>query len=455
MLSAEIFKANDIRGRVVGDAREWDVAGALAIGRAYVEVAGLQGASCVLGRDMRTTGADLGAAFIEGVTSSGTDVVDVGLVSTDALWYASGALGLPGVMLTASHNPWTDNGMKFCGAHAVPVEPSFLVDLREGSLAGRGTVAPSPGKVVTRDLLNDYGAYLRSLVVLDGLRPLRVVVDAGNGMAGLTTPVVLGPLGLDISGLFMELDGTFPNHTPNPLIPENLLSAQAAVREQGADLGLVFDGDADRCFVINEHGNVVTPSTITGLIALQELQREPGGSIVVNTITSSGVSEEVKAAGGQVVVSPVGHTHVKARMRDAGAIFGGEHSGHYYFRDFWGADTGMLAALHILSMVGRSSLTMSELAATIRSYAGSGEINSTVSDADAAMARFTDRFGGRGTMDRSDGVTVSGANWWVSVRGSNTEPLLRLNVEAPDADDMAALRDEALSVIREGSDSRE
>ena len=301
-------------------------------------------------------------------------------------------------------------------------------------------------------MLDAYVAHLHHLVDLTGLRRLKVVVDAGNGMAGLTTPAALGSLDLDLVGLYLDLDGTFPNHMPNPLIPENLLDAQAAVREHGADVGLVFDGDADRCFIIDERGEVVSPSIVTAMIATQELAREPGGTIVVNKITSRSVAEAVDAAGGRLVVSRVGHTSVKAHMAEHDAVFGGEHSAHYYFRDFWGADTGMLAGLHVLAMLGRGEASMSELAARYAGWEPSGEINSTVPAVAPVLDRVRAAFAGRGTIDEEDGTTISTDDWWVNVRPSNTEPLLRLNVEARDAATMAALRDEALAVIRGGND---
>jgi phosphomannomutase len=298
------------------------------------------------------------------------------------------------------------------------------------------------------DLLAAYAAHLHALVDLTGMSPLKVVVDAGNGMAGHTTPAVLGPLDVEVIGLFTELDGSFPNHPPNPLEPENLVDACRAVREHGADLALVFDGDADRCFIIDEHGEVVSPSVVTALIAQAELAREPGGVIVVNTITSRVVAEVVAAAGGHLVISAVGHTRMKALMAQHNAIFGGEHSAHYYFREFWGADTGMLAGLHVLALMGRSGRPISELAAELPYYAASGEINSTVIDTVAAKAEVAAAFAGRGTIEWDDGVLITGTDWWVNVRESNTEPLLRLNVEARDDQTVAALRDEVLGIIR-------
>ena len=452
MITPGIFKANDIRGIIGAPGAEWDLDGVRAVGAAFVHVFDLAGAEFVMGRDMRVTGAEVASAFAEGARSQGASVVDAGLTSTDELWYASGTLGLHGVQFTASHNPPEYNGVKFCLPGAAPVSAEALVALRDRALGEPQPTASGAGGYRTVDVLDGYAAHLHALVDLTGLRPLTVVVDAGNGMAGLTTPAVLGPLGFDLVGLHLELDGTFPNHMPNPLIPENLVDAQTAVRGHGADIGLVFDGDADRCFIIDERGEVVSPSVITAMIAAQELAREPGGTIVVNKITSRSVAEAVAAAGGTLVTSRVGHTSVKAHMAAHDAIFGGEHSAHYYFRDFWGADTGMLAGLHMLALLGHGTAPMSELAARFAGWQASGEVNSTVPAVEPVLDRVRAAFAGRGTIDEEDGVTISGEDWWVNVRASNTEPLLRLNVEARDGARMAALRDEALAVIRGGDE---
>ncbi|RXW31827.1 phosphomannomutase/phosphoglucomutase [Propioniciclava flava] len=451
MITQSIFKANDIRGVFGGPHAEWDAEGAAAIGAAYVQVFGLAGREFVMSRDMRVSGPEVAAAFAEGARSQGASVVDAGLASTDELWYASGSLGLPGVQFTASHNPPEYNGIKFCLPGAAPIDPASLTAVRDVAVSGSLTPAAEPGTTREIDILQGYADYLRSLVDLAGLRPLKVVVDAGNGMAGLTTDAVLGPLGLTIVGLYLGLDGRFPHHMPNPLIPENLVDAQVAVREHGADVGLVFDGDADRCFIIDERGEVVPPSVVTSMIAEQELAREPGGTIVINKITSRAVGERVASLGGRLVVSRVGHTSMKAHMAAEGAIFGGEHSAHYYFREFWGADTGMLAGLHVLALLGRAAVPMSQLTERFGGYAASGEINSTVADVTAVLDAVKAGFAGRGIVDDDDGVTVSGADWWVNVRASNTEPLVRLNVEAREKTTMAALRDEALAIIRGGT----
>jgi phosphomannomutase len=378
--------------------------------------------------------------------SRGASVIDIGLASTDGLWFASGHLGIPGVQFTASHNPANYNGIKFCQALAAPITPELMARVKELTYAELAPIAES-GSLRRLDLLDAYAARLHSLVGLDGIRRLKVVVDAGNGMAGFTTPAVLGPLNLELVELFTELDGSFPNHPPNPLEPANLVDAQRAVIEHGADLALVFDGDADRCFIIDERGLVVSPSVITALIARAELAREPGGVIVINTITSRAVAEVVEAAGGTIAVSTVGHTRMKAVMAARNAIFGGEHSAHYYFRDFWGADTGMLAALHVLAMLGRDT-SMSALVSQLPTYAASGEINSTVADPPATMGAVAEALGTSGKVSWNDGLLISAEDWWVSVRESNTEPLLRLNVEAKDDDTVAKLRDTALAIIR-------
>ncbi|HZA71850.1 MAG TPA: phosphomannomutase/phosphoglucomutase [Propionibacteriaceae bacterium] len=450
MITRAIFKANDIRGVTEGPEPQWDTAGAYAIGAALVDTLDLNAAegALVVGRDMRVSGPEMSAAFIDGVLSRGADVVDIGLASTDQLWFASGRLGLPGAMFTASHNPAEYNGLKFCLAEARPITPAQLVEIADRALAGEPVPASARGECTETDLLPAYADHLHSLVDLTGIRRLTVVVDAGNGMAGHTLPAVLGPVDLDLIGLYTDPDGTFPNHQPNPLEPENLLDAQTAVVQHGADLALVFDGDADRCFIIDERGAVVTPSAVTAMIASQELAREPGATIVVNKITSWTVPEVVAAAGGQIVVTKVGHTFVKAAMAERGAIFGGEHSAHYYFRDFWGADTGMLAALHVLAMAGRTDRPLSELAAEFNRYAASGEINTAVADQQSVMDKVAAAFAGRGAQDWLDGLTVAGPDWWVNVRPSNTEPLLRLNVEAREPANMAALRDETLGLIR-------
>jgi phosphomannomutase len=443
-----IVKAYDIRG-VVGEQLDTDVA--RAVGAAFARLVG--GTAVVVGHDMRESSPSLADAFAQGVTSQGLDVVSIGLASTDMLYFASGHLNLPGAMFTASHNPARYNGIKLCRAGAAPVgQDSGLdrirADVEQGVPTSTGV---APGTVTEQDLLGAYADYLRGLVDLSGIRPLKVVVDAGNGMGGHTVPRVLSGLPLDVVPMYFELDGDFPNHEANPLDPKNIVDLQAEVLRTGADIGLAFDGDADRCFVVDERGEPVSPSAITALVAVRELAKEPGGVVIHNLITSHAVPEIVTEHGGKPVRTRVGHSFIKQKMAETDAIFGGEHSAHYYFRDFWRADTGMLAALHVLAALGGQPAPLSELTAAYSRYAASGEINSTVADqadrAAAVRAAFAGRDGVR--TDELDGFTAElpGGSWF-NLRASNTEPLLRLNVEAPDADAVAALRDEVLSIVR-------
>lgn len=446
MIRPEIFKANDIRGVFTGPEVEWDLDGARAVGAAFAVAFELDGAEFVMGRDMRLGGPELARAFAEGAAGQGASAIDIGLASTDELWFASGHLNVPGVQFTASHNPAKYNGVKFCRASAAPITPEQMARITELSFATLPPAATS-GSIRELDLLGAYADRLHSLVDTSDMRRLKVVIDAGNGMAGHTAGAVLSPLNVELIELFTDLDGSFPNHPPNPLEPANLIDAQRAVREHGADIALVFDGDADRCFIIDERGEVVSPSSITALIAQAELAREPGATIVVNTITSRAVAEVVTAAGGTVAVSTVGHTRMKALMAETNAIFGGEHSAHYYFRDFWRADTGMLAALHVLAMLGRAG-SVSALVSELPTYAASGEINTSVSDPRGTMEQVAEVLGDRGEVSWNDGLLINAVDWWVSVRESNTEPLLRLNVEAKDEATVVALRDAALAIIR-------
>ncbi|WP_157250489.1 phosphomannomutase/phosphoglucomutase [Nonomuraea typhae] len=444
---AKIFKAYDVRG-VVPD--ELDEPIAEAVGAAFVEVTGAT--SLVVARDMRTSGLALSAAFVRGATGRGADVIDAGLGSTDLLYYASGSLGLPGAMFTASHNPARYNGLKMCHAGAVPVgSDTGLTAIRDRAaelLAAGVRPGPVSGSVTEKDLLYGYAAHLRGLVDLTAIRPLKVVVDAGNAMGGHTVPAVFDGLPIEVTPLYFELDGTFPNHEANPLEPDNLLDLQRTVLETGADLGLAFDGDADRCWVIDERGRSVSPSAITALVAARELAKHPGAMIIHNLITSHGVPEIVREHGGEPVRTRVGHSFIKAEMARTGAVFGGEHSAHYYFRDFWFADSGMLAALHVLAALGEQARPLSEVVAAFSRYHASGEINSTVADQASALAMVRAAFAGRGSFDELDGLTVTGSGWWFNLRASNTEPLLRLNAEAADEGKMAAIRDEVLAVVR-------
>jgi phosphomannomutase len=469
-----LIKAYDVRG-VVPDQLDADVA--RAIGAAFADVVAVPegAASVVIGHDMRPSGPELVAAFADGVTGRGVDVVLIGLCSTDGLYFASGSLGTPGAMFTASHNPAQYNGIRLCRAGARPVgQDTGLARVRE--LAGEYLAGAVPvvaeadrGTVTERDMLGEYARFLRSLVDLSGIRPLKVVVDAGNGMGGHTVPAVLGTgaglpaLPLDVVPLYFELDGTFPNHEANPLEPANLRDLQAAVVEHGADLGLAFDGDADRCFVVDERGEPVSPSAITALVGLREVAREQAAghatpTVIHNLITSRVVPDLLTAAGARTVRTRVGHSFIKAQMAEHEAVFGGEHSAHYYFRDFFFADTGMLAALHVLAALGGQPHPLSALAEVYQPYVASGEINSRVASVPDARARVVEAYvtrqgAGPVQVDELDGLTVSHwdghPQWWFNLRASNTEPLLRLNVEAADEDIMEKVRDDVLALVRQ------
>ena len=447
-----LVKAYDVRGVVPG---QWDESTAELFGAAFVRVTGAD--AIVTGHDMRPSSPGLARAFARGATAQGADVTEIGLCSTDQLYYASGSLGLAGAMFTASHNPARYNGIKLCRAGAEPVgQDTGLGEIR--ALVERWTDegAPEPaagaGSVTGQDTLAGYAAYLHSLVDLSSIRPLKVVVDAGNGMGGHTVPTVLAGLPLTVVPMYFELDGTFPNHEANPLEPANIVDLQARVRAEGADLGLAFDGDADRCFVVDENGDPVSPSAITALVASRELARQPGATVIHNLITSRAVPEVIREAGGRPVRTRVGHSFIKAEMARTGAVFGGEHSAHYYFRDFWNADTGMLAALHVLAALGAQDGPLSALTSRFERYAASGEINSTVTDQAARTAAVRAAWEHRpdAAADTVDGLTVSGADWWFNLRPSNTEPLLRLNVEARTEALMRTVRDEVLATVREG-----
>ncbi|GHH47893.1 phosphomannomutase/phosphoglucomutase [Streptomyces candidus] len=447
---SQIVKAYDVRG-VVPD--QWDETLAELFGAAFVRVTDAD--AIAVGHDMRPSSPGLSRAFARGAAALGADVTEIGLCSTDQLYYASGALNLPGAMFTASHNPAQYNGIKLCRAGAAPVgQDTGLAEIRalveKWSTTGAPAPAASPGTLTSRDTLQDYAAHLLSLVDLSALRPLKVVVDAGNGMGGHTVPTVFESLPLTLVPMYFELDGTFPNHEANPLDPKNIVDLQARVLAEGADLGLAFDGDADRCFVVDERGRGVSPSAITALVAARELARNGGrGTVIHNLITSWSVPEVVREHGGTPVRTRVGHSFIKAEMAASGAIFGGEHSAHYYFKDFWNADTGMLAALHVLAALGGQEGPLSALVSSYDRYAGSGEINSTVTDQAASTAAVSAFYADRDdvTLDHLDGLTVTAADWWFNLRASNTEPLLRLNVEARDEPTMRQIRDQTLTLL--------
>ncbi len=453
-----VVKAYDVRGR---SPEQLDAALARALGSAFADETGISDGrgKAVIGRDMRASSPEIAGAIADGIRGRGAGVVDIGLASTDLLYCASGVLDLPGVMVTASHNPAGDNGLKMCRAGARPIGLdtglAAMAEVAGPMLETDSTPAGESGEVEQLDFLETYVTTLLELAPVRGRR-LTVAVDAGNGMAGHTVPAVFDGLrasGLDVElvPLYLELDGTFPNHEANPLDHTTLVDLQAAVREHGADIGLAFDGDADRCFVIDETGDVVSPSAIAGLIATRHLAIEPGATILHNVITSRAVPEIVAEHGGTAIRTPVGHSLIKAEMARTGAVFGGEHSGHFYFREFYLADSGMLAALHVMAALaetdGGTGRTASELFAEFLRYASSGEINSRVDDASAVLGRLEETYGEH-ELDHLDGLTVTADDWWFNVRPSNTEPLLRLNVEGADDATMARVRDDVLAVIR-------
>jgi phosphomannomutase len=454
---AAIFKAYDVRGLVP---EELDEAAARAIGRAFThEVAQNAGPTrVVVGHDMRPSSPRLSSAFADGARAAGADVTDIGLASTDELYFASGQLGMAGAMVTASHNPAAYNGIKLCRSGAVAIGlDSGLATIRDRvgnseDLEASSEACSAPqrrGSIRHLDVLPAYADHLRRLAPVTGRR-LKVVVDAANGMAGHTVPAVFAELDVELVSLYFELDGTFPHHEANPLDPANLRDLQAAVISSRADLGLAFDGDADRCFAVDERGAPMSPSTVTGLISARELAREPGAAVVHNLITSRAVPELVRRLGGVPVRTRVGHSFIKAVMAERDAVFGGEHSGHFYFRDFWYADSGLLAALHLLAALAGDARPASQLVAEFHPYVASGEINSAVNRPAEALACLEAAYASRpGTaLDHLDGLTVTASAWWFNVRLSNTEPLLRLNVEADNSATMEAVRDEVLGMIR-------
>ena len=451
---SQIVKAYDVRGTVPD---QWDERTAETLGAAFTQVlnaAGEPGDAVLIAHDMRATGPALAAAFAVGVRAEGRSVIELGLGSTDMLYYASGALSLPGAMFTASHNPAQYNGIKMCRAGAAPVGSDSglrdIADLVAKALTESPAAGSATGHITRKDLLTAYADHLHDLVDLSGIRPLTVVVDAGNGMGGHTVPAVFADGPVTIVPMYFELDGSFPNHEANPLDPKNIVDLQARVLAEGADLGLAFDGDADRCFVVDERGEPVSPSAITALVAARELAKTPGGTVIHNLITSWSVPEVVRENGGTPVRTRVGHSFIKEEMAKTGAIFGGEHSAHYYFKDFWNADTGMLAALHVLAALGGQDGPLSELVSSYDRYSGSGEINSTVADQAARMAAVKASYAGQDgiTLDELDGLTVTAQDWWFNLRASNTEPLLRLNVEARDPMTTKSLTEHVLAMVR-------
>lgn len=445
----DIFKAYDIRG-LVDDELSPDFA--FAVGLAFARFLEIERepSTVIIGEDMRPSSPELAEAFSAGVTSNGTNVIRIGLASTDMLYFAAGSKNLPGAMFTASHNPAAYNGIKLCLSEARPIgKETGLLTIENFVRNGMPIAMRPPGNETHEDLLKAYADHLHKLVSFKGNRPLKIVIDAGNGMAGFTAPAIFERLGAEIIPLYFELDGNFPNHEANPIDPANLRDLQKSVLENKADIGLAFDGDADRCFLVDEKGEAVDPSLLTALIASRELAKSPGATIIHSLISSRTVVEVINELGGVPVRSRVGHSYIKALMAETGAIFGGEHSGHFYFKDFWRADSGALAALHALAALGETEQTISQLLAPYKRYVASGEVNSRVVDADAVIKSIKAKYSGLPDfeIDELDGLTASTTSWWFNVRASNTEPLLRLNVEADTAANMATHRDEILALI--------
>jgi phosphomannomutase len=445
----KIIKAYDIRGLVKNEVTP-DFSFSLGIAFAKFLETEREPATIVVGEDMRLSSAPLADAFSDGATSQGMDVIRIGLASTDMLYFASGKLNLPGVMFTASHNPAKYNGMKLCKSGARPIgQESGLVKIRKLIEEGVPISNRPVGSVRKQDLLNDYVDYLLARFPRNTFkkRKLKVVIDAGNGMAGFTAPAVMQRLNVDLTPMYFELDGDFPNHEANPIELENLKALQKKVKKEKADIGLAFDGDADRCFLIDENGDLVNPSALTCLIAARELKANPGSTIIYNLISSKAVSEVITEKGGNALRSRVGHSYIKTLMAESGAVFGGEHSGHFYFEDFWGADSGMLAALYALAELMATPKSLSTLLEPYIRYVSSGEINSKVKDANKSIQLVKDKYQDNYQIDELDGLTVTAENWWFNLRASNTEPLLRLNVEADTQKQMAEIRDTVLNLI--------
>ena len=445
----KIIKAYDIRG-LVKDEVTPDFSFSLGVAFAKFLEIDREPATIVVGEDMRPSSAPLADAFSDGATSQGMDVIRIGLASTDMLYFASGKLNLPGVMFTASHNPAKYNGMKLCKSGARPIgQESGLAKIRQLIEEGVPMSNRPVGSVRKQELLNDYVDYLLARFPKNTFkkRKLKIVIDAGNGMAGFTAPAVMEQLNVELIPMYFELDGNFPNHEANPIEPENLKALQKKVKKEKADIGLAFDGDADRCFLIDENGDLVNPSALTSLIAVRELKANPGATIIYNLISSKAVAEVISENGGIALRSRVGHSYIKTLMAESGAVFGGEHSGHFYFGDFWRADSGMLAALYALAELMATPKSLSNLLEPYNRYFSSGEINSKVKDASKSIKLVKDKYKDKYQIDELDGLTVTAESWWFNLRPSNTEPLLRLNVEADTQKQMAEIRDTVLNLI--------
>ncbi len=445
-----VIKAYDIRG-LVDEQITPEFTFLLGTAFAQYLIEEREPATVVVGEDMRPSSDDLATAFTDGLNSQGIDAIRIGLASTDMLYFASGSLNLPGAMFTASHNPAAYNGIKLAKSGARPIgAESGLLRIKDLMSREIPMKLGPIGVTTERDLLNDYVDFLLSLFADDEFsagRKLKIVVDAGNGMAGFTAPALMSRLNVELVPLYFELDGNFPNHEANPIDPKNLVDLVKAVKKEKADIGLAFDGDADRCFLVDELGQLVNPSALTSLIAIRELKRRPGSTIIYNLISSKAVPEIVAEHGGRSLRSRVGHSYIKKMMAESGAVFGGEHSGHFYFSDFWRADSGALAALFAIAELSHSDLPLSELLAPLNRYLSSGEINTKVDDPAASVQLIKEHFASEFPVDELDGITVEGPDWWFNVRASNTEPLLRLNVEAHTSKLLKEVQSKVLALI--------
>ena len=446
-INAGIFKAYDVRGVYPDEINEETV---YRIGRAFVQY--LHPTTVAVGRDMRLSSPALAAALIRGLTEQGADVVDLGLTTTDELYFAVGKFNYPaGIMVSASHNPKQYNGLKWCRENAIAISSETGGDeIRDLALAGNFPTAARQGEVIQRDVTDDYVRHVLSFIDVTKIRPLKIAVDAGNGMAGMIVPKVFAHLPCELVPLYFELDGTFPNHPASPIEPENTEQLRALVPAENCAMGVAFDGDADRMFLVDEQGRLLGGDMVTALVSQSLLRKYPGATILYNLINSRSVPELIAREGGHAVRTRVGHSFIKAQMREENAIFGGEHSGHFYFRDNWYADSGLIAFLVVLELISESGRTVSELVAAVDHRARSGEINTKVADQEGRMKSIAEQYAAQGgQVDSLDGVTISFPTWWFNVRPSNTEPLLRLNLEADTADEMAKRRDEVLKLIRQ------
>ncbi|HEU4785453.1 MAG TPA: phosphomannomutase/phosphoglucomutase [Ktedonobacterales bacterium] len=446
-INPKIFGAYDVRG-IYPETLDEDVA--YRIGRAFVQYLGVQ--AVAVGRDMRVSSPALAGAVIRGITDQGADAIDLGMTTTDELYFAVGKFGYPaGVMVTASHNPKQYNGLKMCREEAIAISSETGGNaIRDLALAGNLPEPARKGQVIQRDVTDDYVRHVLSFIDVAKVRPLKIAVDAGNGMAGMIVPKVFVQLPCELIPLYFELDGTFPNHPASPIEPENTAVLRALVPEQHCDMGVAFDGDADRMFLVDEQGTLLGGDMVTALVAQSLLRKHPGATILYNLISSRSVPELIERDGGRAVRTRVGHSFIKAQMRQENAIFGGEHSGHFYFRDNWYADSGLIAFLVVLELISESGKTVSELVRAVDHRYRSGEINTEVADQQGRMGAIEAHYVAKGgQVDFLDGITVSFPTWWFNVRPSNTEPLLRLNLEADTADEMAKRRDEVLQLIRQ------